>query len=159
MGVVDTIEWAYVTLWSPIQNELVEQWICIKFCVNPECSSMQLFGWCRRPQLLATGNWQIHHNNASTHASRLMQRVLQKQQITQVTQPVQPSPDLAPYDFWVFPKIKSPLKGKRFQTINKTQENMTGHLMVTGKTVTSQSAYCEGDQRCHCPMYSVSCIL
>ena len=40
-----------------------------------------------------------------------------------VTQPAY-SPDLAPCDFWLFPKLKSPLKGKRFQTINKIQENM-----------------------------------
>ena len=45
------------------------------------------------------------------------------------------SPDLAPYDFWLFPKLKSPLKEKRFQTFNEIQENTTGQLMVTGRTV------------------------
>ena len=38
--------------------------------------------------------------------------------------------DLVPYDFWLFPKLKSPLKGKRFQTIDKILENTTGKLMV-----------------------------
>ena len=33
-------------------------------------------------------------------------------------------------DFWLFPKLKSPLKGKRFQTIDKIQENTMGQLMV-----------------------------
>ena len=58
-----------------------------------------------------------------------MQMFFVKHQTTQVTQPSY-SPDLAPYDFWFFPKLKSPLKGKRFQTIDEIQENMTGQLMV-----------------------------
>ena len=47
---------------------------------------------------------------------------LAKHQITQVTWPPY-SPDLVPCDFWLFPKLKSPLKGKRFQTISEIQEN------------------------------------
>ena len=45
------------------------------------------------------------------------------------------SPDLVPYDFWLFPKLKSPLKGKRFQTIDEIHKNTMGQLMVTGRTV------------------------
>ena len=55
---------------------------------------------------------------------------LAKHQITQVTQPPY-SPDWVPCDFWLFPKLKSPLKGKRFQTIDEIQENTMGQLMVT----------------------------
>ena len=40
------------------------------------------------------------------------------------------SPDLVPCAFWLFPKLKSPLEGKRFQTSDEIQENMTGQLMV-----------------------------
>ena len=50
---------------------------------------------------------------------------LVKYQITQVTQSSY-SPDLVPCDFWLFPKLKSPLKGKRFQTINEIQKNTMG---------------------------------
>ena len=57
-----------------------------------------------------------------------------KYQITQVTQPPY-SPDLAPCDFWLFSKLKSPLKGKRFLTINKIQETRMGQLMAIGRTV------------------------
>ena len=32
--------------------------------------------------------------------------------------------------YWLFPKLKSPLKGKRFQAINEIQENTTGQLLV-----------------------------
>ena len=45
------------------------------------------------------------------------------------------SPDLASCDFWLFPKLKSPLEGKRFQTVDKIQENTMGQLVVTGRTV------------------------
>ena len=83
---------------------------------------------------LATGDWQLHDNNTPTHVSRLVQRFLVKHQITRVTQPPF-SPDLVPCDFWLFPKLIWPLKEKRFQTINEIQENITGQLMVIGRTV------------------------
>ena len=57
-----------------------------------------------------------------------------KHPITQVTQTPY-SPDLAPCNFWLFPKRKSPLKGKKFQNINEIQENTTGHLIVIGRIV------------------------
>ena len=44
-------------------------------------------------------------------------------------------PDLAPCDFWLFPKLKLPLKGKRFQTVNEIQKSTTEQLMATGRTV------------------------
>ena len=34
-----------------------------------------------------------------------------------------------------FPKLKSPLKEKRLQTVDEIQENTTGQLMVSGRTV------------------------
>ena len=54
---------------------------------------------------------------------------LAKYQITQVTQPLY-SPDLVLRDFWLFLKLKSPLKGKRFHTIDEIQENKMGQLMA-----------------------------
>jgi hypothetical protein len=54
---------------------------------------------------------------------------LVKHCITQVCQ----SPyilDLAPCDFWLFPKLKSLLKGRKFQTSNEIKENATRQLMA-----------------------------
>ena len=59
-----------------------------------------------------------------------------KHHITQVTQNPY-SPDLAPCNFWFFSKLKSPLKGKRFQTIDEIQENTMGQQMAIGRTVWS----------------------
>ena len=35
-------------------------------------------------------------------------------------------PDLVPCNFWLFPKLKSPLKRKRWWTVDEIQENMMG---------------------------------
>ena len=94
----------------------------------------KLFGWFRRLQVWATDDGQPYHDNMPVQASHLMQRFLAKHQIAQVTQPLY-SPDLAACDFWLFPKLKSSLKGKRFQTANEIQENMLGYLMVIGRTM------------------------
>ena len=40
----------------------------------------KLFGWFRRPQLWATGDWQLHHNNMLAHVSRLVQSFFEKRQ-------------------------------------------------------------------------------
>ena len=64
----------------------------------------------------------------------MVQRFLVKYQISQVTWPLY-SPDLVPCDFWLYPKLKSPSKGKRFQTIDKSQENTVGQLMAIGRTM------------------------
>ena len=64
----------------------------------------------------------------------LLQSFLVKHQITQVNESPY-SRDLAPCDLWLFLKLKSPLEGKRFQTINEIQKNMTGQLMAIGRTV------------------------
>jgi transposase len=52
---------------------------------------------------------------------------LAKHQTTVVLHPPY-SPDLAPADFFLFPKRKSTLKGRRFQTIEEIQENAIREL-------------------------------
>ena len=72
------------------------------------------------------------------------------------------SPDLVPWNFWLFPKLKSPLKGKRFHTFNEIQENTTGQLMVTGRTVWGPKVpTLKGDWGIIvlCTMFLVFCIL
>jgi hypothetical protein len=38
------------------------------------------------------------------------------------------SPDLTPNDFWLFPKTRSALKGRRFRDIEDIQNNVTTAL-------------------------------
>ena len=84
--------------------------------------------------LWATGDWQLHQDNTSTHASCLGQSFLAKHQITQVTQSPY-SPDLVPCDSWLFPRLKSPLKGKRFQSMRFRKIQWGSWQMEIGRTV------------------------
>ena len=102
------------------------------FALSLNIPLWKLFGWFRRLQLWATVDCQLHHENAPAHTSRLMQSFLVKHQITQVTQPCH-SPDFMPCELWLFLKLKSPLKGKRFQTILRVKKITTGQLMVIGR--------------------------
>ena len=76
--------------------------------------------------------------------------------LTQTTTNIQ---GLAPCDFWLFPKLKSPLKRKRFQTVNEIQKNMTGQLMAYGELCEVPGCIIWRGLRHHCPMYNVSGIL
>ena len=52
----------------------------------------------------------------------LIREFLTKHEATIVPQ-MSYSPDLAPADFFFFPKLKSSLKGRRFQTVEEIEEN------------------------------------
>jgi hypothetical protein len=52
---------------------------------------------------------QLHHDNAPAHSTALMEAFSVKHLIAQQSQPPY-SPDLAPCDFRLFPKLKSPLE-------------------------------------------------
>ena len=117
-------------------TEQVQQWICIIFCIKFEHSSMEITQMIQKVQLWATSICQFHHNNALAHTSHLTSRVeffLWNIQLTRWLTSLQLK--LLICDFWLFPKLKSPLKGKRFQTISEIQGNMTGQLMAVGRTV------------------------
>ena len=57
----------------------------------------------KRPDLWATGTWQLHHDNAPSHSSQLIQTFLAKHDIPVVRQAPY-SLDMAPCDFWLFPR-------------------------------------------------------
>jgi transposase len=60
--------------------------------------------------------WMLHHDNAPAHSSLLIREFIAKNETTVVPQPPY-SPDLAPADFFPFHKLKSTLKGRRFESI------------------------------------------
>jgi len=69
----------------------------------------------------------LHHDNARAHASLLIRSYLTKHQTSAVPHPPY-SPDLAPADVFLFPKLKTTLIGRRFQTIEEIQGNATREL-------------------------------
>ena len=138
------------------------------FVLSLNIPLQKLFGCFRRLQLWTTGDWQLHQDSTPAHASRLVQSFLVKHQIPQVIPQVitqSPySPDLAPCNFWPFPKLKSPLKGKRFQTVDKIQENMMGQQVAIGTTLWSPNVpTLKGTEvslsYIQCLLYLVSCSI
>ena len=77
----------------------------------------------KRPRFWSSGDWLLNHDNAPAHSSNLVQQFLAKHKIVQLHQPPY-SLDIAPCDFWIFPKLKMALKGKRFDDIETIQSNM-----------------------------------
>ena len=59
----------------------------------------------KRPALFKSGQWHFHQDNAPVHNSILVTDYLIKMGIKTVCHPPY-SPDLAPCDFWLFPKLR-----------------------------------------------------
>jgi hypothetical protein len=72
-------------------------------------------------------NWQLHHYNAPAHSSHLIQGFMAKHGIPVVRQAPY-SPDMAPCDLWLFPKLMRPLKGSRFDSRENIMRNATKEL-------------------------------
>jgi len=73
-----------------------------------------------RPQLWREETWLLYHDNAPSHTSILTHQFLAKNKIAVIPHPPY-SPNLAPCDFFLFPKMKLKLKGCRFDTIEESQ--------------------------------------
>jgi hypothetical protein len=71
----------------------------------------------------------LHHDNAPAHASLLIRSYLARHQTSVVPHPSY-SADIVPADFFQFPKLKTTLKGRRFQTIEEIKENAIRELRV-----------------------------
>jgi len=75
----------------------------------------------KRPQQWQNQKLIIHHDNAPAHGSFKVSQFLAKYSMTVIPHP-QYSPDLVPCDFFLFPKLKLRMKGRRFNTIEEIQE-------------------------------------
>ena len=67
----------------------------------------------KRRELWETRSWLLHHDNAPAHNALGIGEFLAKNNIAVLEQPPY-SPDLAPCDFFLFPKLKKVIKGTRF---------------------------------------------
>ena len=57
----------------------------------------------KRPELFANNSWILHHDNAYAHTALSVREFLATKQITVLEHPAC-SPDLAPSDFFLFPR-------------------------------------------------------
>ncbi|UYV77188.1 hypothetical protein LAZ67_15000036 [Cordylochernes scorpioides] len=69
----------------------------------------------KRPEKWTNGGWILHHDNARPHTAHLMTSFLAKNGTQILLQPPY-LPDIAPNDFFLFPKLKAVLKGRHFDT-------------------------------------------
>ena len=81
----------------------------------------------KRPDLWADNSWIFHHDNAPSHSSLIVTEFLAKHEIKVIAQPPY-SPDLAPCDFFLFPKLKYPLRGTRHESIEAIKRNSLKEL-------------------------------
>jgi hypothetical protein len=97
------------------------------------------------PELFANNSWQrtrtfcqqlmvkdanflpTTHGNAPAHTALSVREFLVTKQITMLEHPAY-SPDLAPSDFFLFPKVKEILKGRHFDDIDDIRINTTATL-------------------------------
>ena len=75
----------------------------------------------KRPQKWQSQNLIIHHDNAPAHRSFKVSQFLAKNNMTVVPHPPY-SPNLVPCDFFLFPKLKLQMKGRRFDNIEEIKE-------------------------------------
>jgi hypothetical protein len=90
----------------------------------------------KRPHKWSSGTWLLHHDNALCHAALSFREFVAKHSIPVV--PHSPySPDLPPPppDFFLFTRLKSTLKGKRFQDVAEIQLNTTRQLISPRRTI------------------------
>ena len=82
----------------------------------------------KRRATWARKTWALHHGNASAHTT-LLKQFLISNKITTLYHPPY-SPDLAPCDFILFPKLKRILKRTRFEGVEDITTSVTNHLKI-----------------------------
>ncbi|UYV68491.1 MAN2B1 [Cordylochernes scorpioides] len=70
---------------------------------------------------------KLHHDNATSHTAFIITNFLARSN-TPVIPHLPYSPDLAPCDFFLFPRLKREMKGKHWETVESIQHHVTTFL-------------------------------
>lgn len=116
-----------------------------------------------RPELCKSNSWILHDDNTPSHRAAIVSEFKAAHAIKTIDQPPY-SPDLAPCDFFLFPKLKLQLRGTRFESIEATKEHALNELMAIPASayrkcfddwkqrwtmcVAANGSYFEGDKIC-----------
>ena len=113
----------------------------------------------KRQELWEDNSWVLHHDNAPAHTAPSIREFLAQKNIAVLEQPPY-SPDPAPCDFFLFPKLKGVIKGICFEDVHDIKKAMTTELRIPeetfqeciqawqrrmGKCIRLQGDYFEGD--------------
>lgn len=83
---------------------------------------------CKQPDLWAARTSHFHQDNASAHSAHLIQTFCAKRNIHVVRQFLC-FPYIASCGFWLFPKMKIPLKGYRFELRGDIMRDAAGPVI------------------------------
>jgi len=90
-----------------------------------------------RPEYSAPGSWFLLHDNAPVHRAVAVQEFLARKQVC-VLHHLPYSPDLSPCDYFLFPKLKLPLKRRLFEDVQDIQAAVTSsHRAIPQEDVQS----------------------
>ena len=160
MGVVDAVEGACVLCGRHIQNERVEQWICIKFSIKLEHSSMETIQMIQKAKAmgnwwLAASSWQRSHSCITARAEFFGETSNHPGN----SAPLQPR--CGSLRLLTFPKTKITFEREGISDCWWDSGKYTGAADGNWEnSVRSQGAYFEGDWDVTvlCTMFFVSCI-
>uniref|UniRef100_A0A3B4Z9Q2 Tc1-like transposase DDE domain-containing protein n=1 Tax=Stegastes partitus TaxID=144197 RepID=A0A3B4Z9Q2_9TELE len=71
--------------------------------------------------------WLLHHDNTPAHNALSIRQFLAEKNIAVLEQPPY-SPHLAPWDFFLFSKLKGVIKGTRFEDVDDIKMAVTTEL-------------------------------
>jgi len=77
----------------------------------------------------SSGVWFLHHDNAPAHTALSVQQFLAKNNMTVIPHPPY-SPDLAPCDFFLFPRMKGQMKGKYLVDVSEVKKKILEVLNI-----------------------------
>ena len=92
----------------------------------------------KRPDICSEKDWQFHHNNAPAHSAQVIKDLLTESNTALVRQPPY-SPDLAPCDFWLFPKLEKGRDFSHVRTLWKKRRQSSGAFQRRSSRGSSKS--------------------
>ncbi|UYV79125.1 UNC5C [Cordylochernes scorpioides] len=87
----------------------------------------------KRPERWQNNDWILHVDNARPHTAHVVLQFLAKHSTIQIPHPPY-SPDLAPNDFFLYPKLKMKLKGRKFDNVYMIQAESKATLRNLSKS-------------------------
>ncbi|UYV80954.1 hypothetical protein LAZ67_19002272 [Cordylochernes scorpioides] len=91
----------------------------------------------KRPERWQNNDWILHVGNARPHTAHVVLQFLAKHSTIQIPHPPY-SPDLTPNDFFLYPKLKMNLKGRKFNNVDMIQAESKATLRNLSKSVLKQ---------------------
>jgi hypothetical protein len=102
----------------------------------------------KRPELRHNHNWLLHHDNVPAHILKTTEFVTNNNMVIAPHPPY--SPDLAPCDLPLFPKLKMKLKGRRLEMVSNIRRE-SQVVLNSIKENDFHSAFGAWKKRCdHC---------